>query len=1002
MIYQYSSQKIPQHQRAAINKKILAAIDQQGELSKEEIFNSYTGIGGLHNLKQVDFDSYHAYSNAKKEVEKGQFFTPPTICKQMVELIAPTPDDTVIDLCCGMGNFFNYLPNMHNAHGFDIDESAVKVATHLYPDANIIQEDIRTYNPEQHFDIVIGNPPFNLDFGNGRLSQYYYCEKAANLLNPGGLLLLIVPCSFLQSDFWNKAQVRLIEDDFSFIGQTLLPANAFADTGVESFATKIVAFQRVSQHIASNAYKADEFTTIQELKERITKVKEIRNSVRIEILRETNGLLHDESTYFDYKSKKYLYELKAHPHLKKHYPKAIALVNKLKNQRRPDNLTEEECKKWEMQKLTPAKVLPILHRYIKNQYVVPRKEIALVKTNYGFKIKGYAPRLLDKVEHKWVSMYQLAIYNTGLPQIPGRLTKKHHQQYDTALKIMNKKHKKHLLQSQKIKEIGIDVVLKKHIDKLRFLNVEMQACQFTELQKQDMNRLYQKQYSLINWQQGSGKTAVLFHYGKYQLEQKHVQSVVVLAPAIATELTWQTFLTRNGVPFVKIAKPTELLNLPKGIFVLVSLSRLSNLKRELKRWMKQLSNKVCLLFDESDEITNPDSNRTIDTLAVFRRAKYKMLGTGTTTRNNVNELYPQIELLYNNSVNMMCLCSKIYTQDKSDKTIWGSSNPYFGKPFPAYQGASLFRKCFSPTKTTVFGIEKQNQDIYNKDQLNDLIEKTILTRKFKEFAGEKYEIFSHSISPNQAEREVYKTIMEKFIEICNLYFNTTGDQRKEAAMKLVRQIQLLIRACSTPHTMVGYLGDKYPRKVHFIAKMVAKIDSKVAIGCTSHESLEMYTHCLSQLFPSRAIFVISGKVQFKKRQSIIKAFEETTNGILVCTQQSLKSSANIPSCNEVILEALQWNIPKMEQFYFRFIRLDSKHNTNVHFVNYKNSIEQNLLALVLTKERLNEFIKTGEVKQESEMFEEFDISPSLIESLLKREQDSEGKFYISWGNQRVA
>jgi hypothetical protein len=143
-------------------------------------------------------------------------------------------------------------------------------------------------------------------------------------------------------------------------------------------------------------------------------------------------------------------------------------------------------------------------------------------------------------------------------------------------------------------------------------------------------------------------------------------------------------------------------------------------------------------------------------------------------------------------------------------------------------------------------------------------------------------------------------------------------------------------------------------------------------------------------------------VDFKKRQTILDLFEATENGILVCTQQSLKSSANVPSCNDVILEALQWNIPKMEQFYFRFIRLDSKEHTRVHFVTYEDSIEQNLMALVLTKERLNEFIKTGDVKEESEIFNEFDISPSIIESLLCREQDDEGHFHISWGQQKVS
>jgi hypothetical protein len=60
--------------------------------------------------------------------------------------------------------------------------------------------------------------------------------------------------------------------------------------------------------------------------------------------------------------------------------------------------------------------------------------------------------------------------------------------------------------------------------------------------------------------------------------------------------------------------------------------------------------------------------RTKHILAVFRRLKYKILDTGTTTRNNIAELYSQFELLYNNSVNMTCWCDSIYHENR-DKEI---------------------------------------------------------------------------------------------------------------------------------------------------------------------------------------------------------------------------------------------------------------------------------------------------------------------------------------------
>ncbi len=51
-----------------------------------------------------------------------------TYAEDMVETLSPTSAEMVLDMCCGMGNFFNHLPNLHNAYGFDIDGKAVAVA----------------------------------------------------------------------------------------------------------------------------------------------------------------------------------------------------------------------------------------------------------------------------------------------------------------------------------------------------------------------------------------------------------------------------------------------------------------------------------------------------------------------------------------------------------------------------------------------------------------------------------------------------------------------------------------------------------------------------------------------------------------------------------------------------------------------------------------------------------------------------------------------------------
>ena len=999
-MYAIIPQQIPRDKRAEVNEKILFAIDSGKDLiPKESIYNCYTGIGGLHNFKQADFSSYHRYAEAKKEFEMGQFFTPHELCRSMVEVLSPTSSEMVLDMCCGMGNFFNHLPNLHNTYGFDIDGRAVTVARHLYPEAHIEKCDIQQYRPEQRFDVIIGNPPFNLKF-DCKLSQEYYMDKAYDVLNPAGFLMVIVPVSFMQSEFWEKTRVANINSCFSFVGQTKLNPDAFDSMGVHNFSTKVMVFLRRSRHIEMQPYNADEFIPMEKLKDRVRKTRAMKQRIRIDLMRETNRIDREELEAFEYRLSKYMYELKAHAVLNRHIEKAEALVSKFRNQKPPENATNQQIKEWERKKLTTGKVLRIIRKYITSQHSVPRKEVALVKTSYGFKLKPYAPRLLDKVTHKAASINDLILGRAELP-VPETVTERNRLQIRAAEKLIRRKQKQYEMQNLRFADMEEDVNLKEYLDRSTFINKDGEACEFTALQKHDLNLVLQKRYALLNWQQGSGKTAAVYYRARFLLKFRKVRNAIILAPAIATNMTWIPFLSVNRERFRVIRAESDLTNVPEGIFLVVSTSMLGKLRRGLVRYVKQTSRKLCLVFDESDEITNPTSQRTRNILCIFRRLKYKILDTGTTTRNNIAELYSQFELLYNNSVNMVCWSPQVYHENK-EREIEEESNTDYGSPFPAFRGHVLFRACHCPGKATVFGIEKQNQDVYNKEELSELIGKTVITRKFRDFAGEKYKIQTHTVSPSDGEREVYRVIIEEFCRICELYYNSTGDAKKDAGLRLMRQIKLLIKACSVPHLIEGYSGDGIPNKTKYIEKLVRKIPGKVAVGCTSIAAFDLYENHLRKCFPDRPVFVVKGDVAFKRRQNIVTEFDSTINGILICTQQSLSSSVNIPACNQVILESLQWNIPRMEQFYFRFIRLDSKEMKDVHYVTYEDSVEQNLMALVLTKERLNEFIKTGEVKEQSEIFEEFDITMSVIDSLLVRTQDREGKIHISWGSQRIA
>ena len=539
-----------------------------------------------------------------------------------------------------------------------------------------------------------------------------------------------------------------------------------------------MVFFRKSIHIGVQTYNAEEFITAEELGKRISEARAMKHRLRFDLMRETNRIDKEELELFEYKLAKYMYELKAHAKLNRHIAKAEALVTKFRNQKPPENATNEQGKEWERKKLTTKKVLAVLRRYITSQNVVSREEVALVKSSYGFKLKQYAPRLLDKVPHKAAGINDLVLGRAVLP-MPEFPTEKNMRQIRAAEKLIGRKRRQYEVQNQQFADMKPDTRLTEYLDRMTFVNKDGDVCEFTALQKHDQNLVLQKRYALLNWQQGLGKTAAVYHRAKYLLKYRKIRNVIILAPAIATNMTWIPFLSMNREQFRVVRSNADLETVSEGVFLVLSTSMLGKLKRGLARFVRRTSRKLCLVFDESDEITTPSSQRTRHILSLFCRLRYKILDTGTTTRNNIAELYSQFKLLYNNSINMICWSGRVYHENR-DKEIEEENNPHYGEPFSAFRGHVLFRACHCPGKSTVFGIEKQNQDVYNKEELAKLIGKTVITRKFRDFAGEKYRIRTHTVIPSGGECEVYRVIIEEFCRICELYYNCTGDAKKDA------------------------------------------------------------------------------------------------------------------------------------------------------------------------------------------------------------------------------
>jgi superfamily II DNA or RNA helicase len=619
----------------------------------------------------------------------------------------------------------------------------------------------------------------------------------------------------------------------------------------------------------------------------------------------------------------------------------------------------------------------------------------LVKTSNGLRLKGYSQK--NKI---YMSKY------TGVKEVSFVdmiLNNSYPFEDQTYRKLVNRKIREYEKQSQPFKELESNPYIQTWLNDFTLNNrITGDVIRLKDFQKEDLQKILQKDKALLAWNVGLGKTEAGITWLKYMNEHKSIKNTFIVSSSISIKMTWTKRLESYGIPYKRIETMVDIQSLKTGDIALMSFNMLVKYQRHIKQYIKLQARKVALILDESHRCIYPSTKTTKSVINAFRGVKYKLLASGTPTKNNANELYSQFMILYGSSINFLCEVPTISIEDKKTGEFKEQNNRHYMKPFPAYN-QSLFSACFSPKKATVLGVEKNNQNIRYSDKLAKLIEKTILVRSmFEVMDRDMVEFKTHRITQNSNEKEVYRKIMEEFHSMVRSYYGTTGNYRKDAMLRIIQQIMLMQKCVSIPHKLKEYNGYMEPNKYNKVVQIVEQNpNNKIALGATFIDSATYYYNKLRSEFPDRKIFLILGETSFKKREAIIEEFENTSNGLLISTQQSLSESVNIPSCDVVICEGLQYNIANIMQYIGRFTRLNSKNKTNVHFVTYLNTLEQNVLALLMSKQRINEFVKQLEYKEDADIFGEFGISLDIFNSIITKQYHEDGSVRLSWGQQQI-
>jgi len=244
-----------------LNRKAIALLEDLESSGRKptagdlDTLQLYAGRGGLKDGKRGRGLLY-------------EFYTPLPIVSKMWGMARMHGFDggSVLEPSVGTGRFLRFVdPSTTSVDAFEFtddgDNLSFRICRACFPWANVVDgafesifynKELKRVGTKNRYDLVIGNPPYNVRSGffqapklEGKHTattryEHYFIEKGLELLKPSGLLVFIVPSSFMDAPTYAGFRVA-VEQQARLLEAWRLPLRAFDFTAIQ---TDIIVFQK--------------------------------------------------------------------------------------------------------------------------------------------------------------------------------------------------------------------------------------------------------------------------------------------------------------------------------------------------------------------------------------------------------------------------------------------------------------------------------------------------------------------------------------------------------------------------------------------------------------------------------------------------------------------------------------------------------------------------------------------------------------------------------------
>jgi len=946
------------HRKKDSNQEIFKQISE-GNIDRDFVFENYKGLG--------ETVEHHGFNpNEKRKLTYQQYFTPYPVVKFITKALNldNIENAIVFDNSCGMGRMFRYLHHTTRIIGIEKERKAYKVCKALFPNAQIIQDDLINHIlPFKSVDVSLINPPFSMHLEK-RDSGLHNAQWGA-----------VGPRSSVESHI---AELEIAIRASDFYVAVILPTTFFTNEKTRTFEKwlKENAIEVLKIDLPADAHVGAFWATTLVIYDTRTNHRyAIREPYhwKVNKLDELNDLLPkwQNTEYYQEHMRIFMEDTAS-------YPKPDVGIKKHTSIELPKVITPKiPLTGHSKVRICLNPVSTCLH--LKTYDLLTSLKIKEYKDSLG---KHYNNATKRYVSEWWIkSRRPEAFYKYGIPEEIREALKpiSDNFEFDSQITSISKKLTRWLklqltpfeqwIQKEdgvwelKFNEDGIcseyPKLYKQQAKKLDKILAEHSTLTLWNWQKHDLVRMGMKQHAILAADMGLGKTrmiitAALMHGCKH--------SLIVTESKLIGQFAGE--LKEFGCDFQIIEKNHHTKHLKQ--FNLIAYSKIWRKATRGKTFAKALKKRCGFIaLDEAHNIKANDSKRALACRSMH--PKHWLLSTGTPIAN-----YPR-------NIFSLLVCA---FGDGSELFSYGYWTPYV-KGYDCTSGTRQFREDFVTVSSY---ISHQFEDTLDKGKRIrefpivkdiELWHKMIAPMMIRRCRDEpevmrdvkipEPELKEVWIRPSKEHIDYYKMWLDEFAEwfMAELKAEMLGDHKMDMIMLLV-QIGKLQFVSTIPQSEkiksdkainYNWKGDLTPKQEKIIELATKHINQNQKVIVYS-ERPELQ-NLLAEQFKRRGIkaLIFTGQQAIPVREEILREFRVKNTPILLATTTVGGTGLNIPEAQVIIFADQSWTPAIHEQAIARVCRPQQKNKPLVYKLFNSGFIDEYMKQMMdVKKEGIDEGI----------------------------------------------